>query len=188
MADLGAVSALAHRRTGAGPAVMACPALRVSEHVGLAVFALTVDVGRHPKVRALLEAALGARLPTAEVPSGGDPMLIWQGPNDCLIVGEPAAVRAAATAAETALDGCASLVCDVSDGLVVIDLSGPAAIAVCPPPWPGRPDGPRSAVGRLADLRVTRLHLDDGHIRLFAERPDADYLWAWLEMRLQTLA
>jgi sarcosine oxidase gamma subunit len=170
-------AALAHRRNG-NLAVLASPALAVREFTDLALFHLTVDFARHC---ASLEAALGVAAPEPGKPRGEAFTAIWQTPTDILLAGPRDALAPKIDVLRNALANNAAILDDVTHAMPVIDLEGPAAEFVCPL------RGGKSNVGRLADLRVTQLFLGPGHIRLFVDYSDADYLWAWLEARLPAL-
>lgn len=180
MADWQTASPLAARRTGARPAEAISPTLTLREIDDLRLFALTADFARHPELVVTVEAALGAPLPKAGAPSGSDVLAIWQTPSDILFVGQTDSARM--TGLRDALSGAVVLFDDVTHGLAVLELSGPEALALCPPP---KGEGVRSRVGRFADLRVTQLFPDDGTVRLIVEAPEADYLWARLDARMK---
>jgi hypothetical protein len=170
-------AALAHRRIG-NSAVVVSPALTVREFADLALFHLTTDLARH---RNSFEATLSISMPEPGKPIGDAFTAIWQTPTDILLAGLLDTLAPKIDALRDALANSAAILDDVTHAMTVIDLEGPAAEIVCPP------RGGKSNVGRLADLRVTQLFLARGHIRLFVDYPDADYLWAWLEARLPAL-
>jgi len=180
MADWQATSPLATHRTRAGPAQTLSPSLTLREIEGLRLFALTADFARHPDLAAHVEGAMGTPLPKPGAPSGSDVLAIWQSPSDVLFVGQAEFGRIAAL--QGALAGAPVLFDEVSYGVAVLELSGPEALALCPPP---EGDRMRSRVGRFADLRVTQIFPDDGRVRLIVDAPEADYLWAWLEARMK---
>jgi hypothetical protein len=182
MFELTAASALAHRRNEMSAAAIVSPALTIRAVESLTLFHLTLDLMRRTDLRAPLEIALGFALPApGRHGSGGDAVAIWQTPTDILFGGPCNALAPKIAAMRDVLGNTAAILDEVTHGMTVIDLEGAAAEIVCPP------RNGTSNVGRLADLRVTQLFLKRGHIRLFVDYPDADYLWSWLEARLPAL-
>lgn len=80
-------------------------------------------------------------------------------------------------------DGIATT--DVSDGFVLLDIAGPAALDLmnmgAQYPFDTKPGGPvESALMLFAGLKVAVARLDHGW-RLHVERPYATALWQWLQ-------
>lgn len=152
-----------------------------------AMLRLTVDLGRRPELAPRIEAALGLPLPHAGEPSGTDPVLIWQGPGDLLIVGGDALLAKARRALEAIAAEAPMLLGDGAAGLAAFDLGG-AAIAPRIAEWMHGSRAPRSsAVRKLAGLRVTLLAeaRPEPRIRAFVDRSYADYFRQWLDVTLR---
>lgn len=139
---------------------------------------LTLDRDRNPALVAELVTLLGLSFPSPHRPSGVDPMMIWQGPNDFLILGAIDTV-----ALRQATNGSAALVGDAAYGLVAFELVGDALGQRLGHDRPSA--GLCSRVMRFAGLRVTAIWFDRDTpaVRLLVDRSYADYLRHWLHDR-----
>ncbi|MDR3512040.1 MAG: sarcosine oxidase subunit gamma family protein [Caulobacteraceae bacterium] len=176
MHELPPLSVLA-RAAGGEPARLPTPALSLAERRDAGFVRLSVDLKRDADLRGGIEAVAGP-LPG---PNQWSERALWQGPAEWLLASAPDAAQALAARLQSGFDGRAALANDATDGLVVIEVSGPGArdrlaggTGVALDPAPGR-----LALTRLGDVRVTLL-FDGPDFRLIVERSLADYLWSWL--------
>ena len=130
---------------------------------------LTADIARHPGLRETLAALLVAPLPAVGCSSGPDPLILWQGPKDWLILCKDAAALA------KRLDGCRTVIATPA-ALAEFNLSaGQLATGTAV-----RPSNGDVTVTRFAQLRVTVLAENDRY-RLFVEAHVARHISLWLE-------
>lgn len=145
------------------------------------LYRLTLDPARDPAFTAALVGLIGAPLPTADRPSGTNPVLIWQGPHDYLVSGLDDRLEAVSNA----IAGRPVLFGHAGAGMAGFDVSGRALSRYLDRPGEGR----RSRVMRLADLRVTAFWpgSDGTDVRLHVERSHAAYFRQWLIERWQAI-
>jgi sarcosine oxidase subunit gamma len=160
--------------------------VRVSEWRFTTMVSLRVDPAS-PTAGAL-EAVLGARLPRSagEVTGQALHSVIWQGPDEWLVVSQaPAAgLVAALVDAVVRVDGHAAVV-DVSANRTVVELKGTAARAVlekgCPLDLHPRAFGPGRAVSTtLARIPLVLWQVGPESYRLLPRSSFADYVARWL--------
>ncbi len=137
-----------------------------------------------------LKKAVGLILPKPGEIAGSDPSLLWHGPGRWLLLGE----TESKTGGED-LVGVLSqemAVSDVTDGYLVVELSGPrlhALLAMGTSLDLGQEAAAsgRSAVTRFAELPALLLLLEHERARILVERASRAYVWAWLNRAADAL-
>jgi sarcosine oxidase subunit gamma len=142
---------------------------------------ITVDLIRHPVLRAPLEKALAMPLPEAGFASLGTATMLWQGPNDWLILGCRAAGLAALV--ETFQDAPV-LINSIGDGRGIFTLVDPEArtLLASGTGLDLHHDHFRDgavAITRFAQVRAT-IYRDGATWQLIVERQFARHVSAWL--------
>ena len=85
---------------------------------------LTVDLERHPDLRGSIEAVLGLPLAAPNKLSGSDTLILWQGPQDWLILCNSIDVKALQGDLAKAVAGKPVLITAAGDGLAAFVFSG----------------------------------------------------------------
>lgn len=158
--------------------------VRVSEWRFTTMVSLRVDAGS-PVARDL-EGVLGTPLPRSvgEVASRGQHSVLWQGPDEWLVVSQQSADDLVPALAEAVAGGHAAVV-DVSANRTVLELKGTAARAVlekgCPLDLHPRAFGPGRAVATtLARIPLVLWQVGPDSYRLLPRASFADYVARWL--------
>lgn len=139
-------------------------------------------------------AALGCILPTRPntVETAGGTTLVWLGPDEWLVLGEPGTESTLCHRLETALDGQHVSIVDVSGNRALFTLEGEGARTVlekgCALDLHPRGFGPgQSAQTLLARAQVIMIQRAEGAYDIMPRRSFAPYLRAWLEDAMQHL-
>jgi sarcosine oxidase subunit gamma len=158
-------------------------------------FLAQVDVRADPADRAVMDrlaAAIGAPLPvepnTTAISADGTRHVLWLGPDEWLVLGEPGTGPATEAAVRTALADAHGSVVDVSANRTTLSLSGPRARDLlafgCALDLDPRSFGPgRCAQTTLARAQVILVPVgpdDEPAIRVLVRPSFAHYLAAWL--------
>ena len=147
--------------------------------------------GEASAVAARLEPLTGLVPPTTPdtVVSRTTGRILWLGPDEWLLEPDPKNGLSAEQLAQ-AVPGRGVALCDVSDGLVAIQLQGPRAAetlaAGAPLDLRARPVG-SCAQTRLAQASVILTREAENTWQLLVRRSMADYLWRWLDAALLRL-
>lgn len=145
---------------------------------------LTVELDRHPILRTPLEKALGAPLATPNQSSGSDPLILWQGPQDWLILCDKADASGLQAALTKAAGEKPVLITAAGDGLAAFTMTGPDAatrlssgtsLDLSPEAFPVG----ASAITRFAQLRATLYHQADRYT-LIVDRQYSRHIELWL--------
>ncbi|WP_203336769.1 sarcosine oxidase subunit gamma [Nocardioides limicola] len=158
--------------------------VRLSEWRFTTMVSLRVDPGTD--AAAALAQVLGTALPrvVGEVSSRGQHHVIWQGPDEWLVVSEESPDTLVPALAASVLDAHAAVV-DVSANRTVLEVQGAAARAVlqkgCPLDLHPRAFGPGKAVTTtLARVPVLLWQVGPHGYRLLPRSSFADYVARWL--------
>jgi sarcosine oxidase subunit gamma len=132
-------------------------------------------------------AAIGVELPRRPGVATGSAQrsVLWLGPDEWLVVGEPGGETELVTALSGAVAGTHASVVDLSSNRTVLDLAGPRSRAVleagCRIDLHPRAFGPGGCVATEFARTAIYLHqLDDARYRLFVRPSFAVYLAEWL--------
>ena len=158
-------------------------------------FLAQVDVRADPKDRSLVDrlaTAIGAPLPvepnTTAISADGTRHVLWLGPDEWLVLGEPGTGPAIEAAVRTALADAHGSIVDVSANRTTLSVSGPRARDLlafgCSLDLDPRAFGP----GRCAQTMLARANVilvpvgpdDEPAIRVLIRPSFAPYLAAWL--------
>lgn len=145
---------------------------------------LTVDLERHPDLRGSIEAVLGLPLVAPNKLSGSDPLILWQGPQDWLILCDKADASGLQAALTKAAGDKPVLITAAGDGLAAFTLTGTDAMArlssgtALDLSADAFPVG-ASAITRFAQLRATLYRQADCYT-LIVDRQYARHVELWL--------
>jgi sarcosine oxidase subunit gamma len=158
--------------------------VRVSEWRFATMVSLRVDPAS-PTARAV-EGALGTRLPRSvgEVASQAPHHVLWQGPDEWLVVSQLSADVLVPALVDAVADGHAAVV-DVSANRTIVELKGAAARGVlekgCPIDLHPRAFGPgRAVTTTLARIPLVLWQVGADSYRLLPRSSFADYVAQWL--------
>jgi heterotetrameric sarcosine oxidase gamma subunit len=145
---------------------------------------LTVNFDRHPALRQTLETALGVPLAAPGKLSGHNPLTLWQGPQDWLIIWDTADVIAQQERLAIAVADKPVLLTLAGDGLTTFTFTGPDAaerlssgtsLELGADAFPVR----ASAITRFAQVRAILYHEADSY-SLIVECQYARHIELWL--------
>jgi sarcosine oxidase gamma subunit len=139
------------------------------------------------RVHKVLGTALPATLAAVRVPRAGevDVILAWRSPTETLLMSSDSAPIVALQAElSDAMDGC---VVDQTGGIAVLRLSGERAADVLVRIGSSTTVPGRGAVltGRLAELSVVAMRVEDPEIILLVDRVYADHLFGWIRATVE---
>lgn len=166
--------------------------IRVSDWRFTTMVSLRVDPTS--TAAAALEGVLGTALPrvAGEVSSHGEHSVLWQGPDEWLVVSKAPAETLVPALAES-VTGAHAAVVDVSANRAVLELNGAAARAAlqkgCPLDLHPRTFGPGKAVTTtLARIPLVLWQVGPHSYRLLPRASFADYVARWLLDAIQEFA
>jgi heterotetrameric sarcosine oxidase gamma subunit len=145
---------------------------------------LTVDLDRHSDLRDPIESVLGVPLAAPNRLSGVDPLILWQGQHDWLILCDRADADALQENLVKAVEDKPVLITHAGDGLAAFTFTGPdAATQLCsgtsldlsPETFPVG----ASAITRFAQLRTIIFRQTDRYT-LIVERQYTRHVELWL--------
>jgi heterotetrameric sarcosine oxidase gamma subunit len=145
---------------------------------------LTVDLDRHSRLREPIESVLGVPLAAPNRLSGVDPLILWQGHHDWLILCDKVDSDALLENLAKAVDDKPVLITNAGDGLAAFAFTDPDA-ATQLSSGTGLDLTPEtflvgaSAIARFAQLRSIIYRKTDGYT-LIVERQYARHVELWL--------
>jgi sarcosine oxidase subunit gamma len=189
-------TALAHLHLGAravADAGLADAGVQLTELPGRALINVRGDIS-DAAFKVALKKAVGAEPPaTAGTVSGraSGPGILWLGPNEWLVSGEPGSEQAMVETLGKALAGQFAAVTDVSEGRAVIRLEGKNARDVlskgCPLDLHPKALGPGNCAQTILGRSDMLLHCFSAGrgkaeaFHVYVGRSFAEYAWTWLE-------